>query len=80
MKAESLRILNKTFMPGRAYDFTEILKRLDMIAVGSHGKASASTAVPNGGDRDCPQSGRNVTLPVETSYIAPTRPTVPASS
>jgi hypothetical protein len=58
MKAESLRILNKTFIPARAYDFTEILKRLDMIAVGSHGKASGSTPDPNGGKRDCPSVGQ----------------------
>jgi hypothetical protein len=67
MRAESLRIINKTFMPIRPYDFTEILKRLDMIAVGSHGKASASTPVPNGERDTVPQSGTNVTLPVETS-------------
>ncbi len=67
MRAESLRALNKTFVPARAYDFTEILKRLDMIAVGSPGKASASTPVPNGERDTAPQSGRKVTLPVETS-------------
>jgi hypothetical protein len=51
MRAESLPILNKTFVPPGAYDFTEILKRLRMIAVGPHGKASASTPVPNDGKR-----------------------------
>jgi hypothetical protein len=44
-----------------------MLKRLDMIAVRSHGKASASTPVPNGERDTAAQSGRNVTLPVETS-------------
>src|SRR5437016_9283968 len=63
MRAESLRILNKTFMPARAYDFTEILKRLHMVAVGPMEKpvrarrfrmAEIETALSRAGTSLCP--------------------------
>jgi len=57
-ESRNLRIRKETFIPARAYDFTEILKRLHMIAVGPYGKASASTPVANGGDRECPSVGQ----------------------
>ena len=44
-ESRNLRIRKETFIPARAYDFTEILKRLHMIAVGPCGKASASSFV-----------------------------------